>query len=189
MAHSAKTFYSFTPPQHIHTLVRRPFPSPSPLQSSLLPFDALPLLLAHTNQSEHPTPRSPIESTGAARPGPDRVPLPESGGVRPPALLPPALPPAPWRWQGEEDEAPAAGIRAEPMKATAPPAKRRRGPRLAVLALVFCSLLVPIAFLFNRFPAGESSACPSRDPRRHRIRGMRAAARIGSAPAVPSVVV
>ncbi|XP_062215714.1 probable galacturonosyltransferase 7 [Phragmites australis] len=38
------------------------------------------------------------------------------------------------------------------MKATAPPAKRRRGPRLAVLALVFCSLLVPIAFLFNRFP-------------------------------------
>ncbi|XP_047072764.1 probable galacturonosyltransferase 7 [Lolium rigidum] len=39
------------------------------------------------------------------------------------------------------------------MKATAPPAKRRRGPRLAVLALVFCSLLVPIAFLFNRFPA------------------------------------
>jgi len=49
------------------------------------------------------------------------------------------------------------------MKATAPPAKRRRGPRLAVLALVFCSLLVPIAFLFNRFPAGESSASsPSR---------------------------
>lgn len=41
------------------------------------------------------------------------------------------------------------------MKATAPPAKRRRGPRLAVLALVFCSLLVPIAFLFNRFPTGE----------------------------------
>ncbi|EAY89863.1 hypothetical protein OsI_11412 [Oryza sativa Indica Group] len=39
------------------------------------------------------------------------------------------------------------------MKATPPPAKRRRGPRLAVLALVFCSLLVPIAFLFNRFPA------------------------------------
>lgn len=39
------------------------------------------------------------------------------------------------------------------MKATVPPAKRRRGPRLAVLALVFCSLLVPIAFLFNRFPA------------------------------------
>ncbi|XP_062211139.1 probable galacturonosyltransferase 7 isoform X2 [Phragmites australis] len=39
------------------------------------------------------------------------------------------------------------------MKATAPPAKRRRGPRLAVLALVFCSLLVPIAFLFNHFPA------------------------------------
>lgn len=52
------------------------------------------------------------------------------------------------------------------MKATAPPAKRRRGPRLAVLALVFCSLLVPIAFLFNRFPAGESSALspPRHDP-------------------------
>jgi hypothetical protein len=31
------------------------------------------------------------------------------------------------------------------------------GLRLAVLALVFCSLLVSIAFLFNRFPAGESS--------------------------------
>ena len=69
------------------------------------------------------------------------------------------------------------------MKATAPPAKRRRGPRLAVLALVFCSLLVPIAFLFNRFPAGESSALspPAATPR-PRIRGMRAAARIGSAP-------
>jgi hypothetical protein len=50
------------------------------------------------------------------------------------------------------------------MKATAPPAKRRRGPRLAVLALVFCSLLVPIAFLFNRFPAGESSASSRYDP-------------------------
>jgi hypothetical protein len=80
------------------------------------------------------------------------------------------------------------------MKATAPPpAKRRRGPRLAVLALVFCSLLVPIAFLFNRFPAGESSALPSR--RGPWIRGMRAAARIGSAPCpadlfrVPFVVV
>lgn len=69
------------------------------------------------------------------------------------------------------------------MKATAPPAKRRRGPRLAVLALVFCSLLVPIAFLFNRFPAGESPhLVPAADPRRHRIRGMRPAARIGSAP-------
>jgi len=72
------------------------------------------------------------------------------------------------------------------MKATAPPAKRRRGPRLAVLALVFCSLLVPIAFLFNRFPAGESSAlsppAATPRPRRPRIRGMRAAARIGSAP-------
>ena len=55
------------------------------------------------------------------------------------------------------------------MKATAPPAKRRRGPRLAVLALVFCSLLVPIAFLFNRFPAGESSALSP--PPRPRARG------------------
>jgi hypothetical protein len=59
------------------------------------------------------------------------------------------------------------------MKATAPPAKRRRGPRLAVLALVFCSLLVPIAFLFNRFPAGEYPP---------RIPVMRAPHRIGSAP-------
>ncbi|GJN07974.1 hypothetical protein PR202_ga25855 [Eleusine coracana subsp. coracana] len=50
------------------------------------------------------------------------------------------------------------------MKATAPPAKRRRGPRLAVLALVFCSLLVPIAFLFNRFPAGESSCALAHAP-------------------------
>ncbi|TVU47199.1 hypothetical protein EJB05_06790, partial [Eragrostis curvula] len=50
------------------------------------------------------------------------------------------------------------------MKGTAPPAKRRRGPRLAVLALVFCSLLVPIAFLFNRFPAGESSRAPACAP-------------------------
>jgi hypothetical protein len=62
------------------------------------------------------------------------------------------------------------------MKATAPPAKRRRGPRLAVLALVFCSLLVPIAFLFNRFPAGES---PPRIPRNA---GAAAPPRIGSAP-------
>lgn len=50
------------------------------------------------------------------------------------------------------------------MKATPPPAKRRRGPRLAVLALVFCSLLVPIAFLFNRFPAGEFSAADTFAP-------------------------
>ena len=50
------------------------------------------------------------------------------------------------------------------MKATAPPAKRRRGPLLAVLALVFCSLLVPIAFLFNRFPAGEYLFSPPRIP-------------------------
>ncbi|KAG2647606.1 hypothetical protein PVAP13_2KG585800 [Panicum virgatum] len=31
--------------------------------------------------------------------------------------------------------------------------KRRRGPRVAVLALVFCSLLVPFAFLFDRAPS------------------------------------
>jgi alpha-1,4-galacturonosyltransferase len=66
------------------------------------------------------------------------------------------------------------------MKATAPPAKRRRGPRLAVLALVFCSLLVPIAFLFNRFPAGESSVVsPSWPPD---LGGMQASAQIGSVP-------
>ncbi|XP_072982506.1 probable galacturonosyltransferase 7 isoform X2 [Typha latifolia] len=41
------------------------------------------------------------------------------------------------------------------MKATLQQAKRRwRGPALAVLALVVCSLLVPVAFLFGRFPAG-----------------------------------
>jgi hypothetical protein len=67
------------------------------------------------------------------------------------------------------------------MKATAPPAKRRRGPRLAVLALVFCSLLVPIAFLFNRFPAGESSRAPARAPEGPRIWGMPEAAWFGSA--------
>lgn len=64
------------------------------------------------------------------------------------------------------------------MKATAPPAKRRRGPRLAVLALVFCSLLVPITFLFNRFPAGEffpSLSVPRPSPR---ISVMRVAPRL-----------
>jgi alpha-1,4-galacturonosyltransferase len=35
------------------------------------------------------------------------------------------------------------------------PLKRRRAPRVAVLALVLCSLLVPFAFLlFDRGPAG-----------------------------------
>ncbi|XP_062188627.1 probable galacturonosyltransferase 7 isoform X2 [Phragmites australis] len=38
------------------------------------------------------------------------------------------------------------------MKAVA--AQRRRGPRVAVLALVLCSLLVPLAFLFDRSPSG-----------------------------------
>jgi hypothetical protein len=63
-----------------------------------------------------------------------------------------------------------------------------------VLALVFCSLLVPIAFLFNRFPAGEFSAADTfaptpRDATRlepPRIRGNAGAAAasppIGSAP-------
>nr|CAD1828916.1 unnamed protein product [Ananas comosus var. bracteatus] len=32
--------------------------------------------------------------------------------------------------------------------------RRWRGPAVAVLALVVCSLLVPLAFLFGRFPAG-----------------------------------
>lgn len=36
------------------------------------------------------------------------------------------------------------------------PLKRRRGPRVAVLALVLCSLLVPFAFLFDRAPSGTS---------------------------------
>ncbi|XP_052163123.1 probable galacturonosyltransferase 7 isoform X2 [Oryza glaberrima] len=44
------------------------------------------------------------------------------------------------------------------MKATLlpppPPAKRRRGPRVAVLALFLCSLLVPLAFLFDRSQSG-----------------------------------
>lgn len=41
------------------------------------------------------------------------------------------------------------------MKASAPPqARRRRGPSLVVLALVVCSLLVPVAFLFF-FSAGN----------------------------------
>jgi alpha-1,4-galacturonosyltransferase len=35
-----------------------------------------------------------------------------------------------------------------------PPAKRRRGPRVAVLALFLCSLLVPLAFLFDRSQSG-----------------------------------
>ncbi|KAJ1292457.1 hypothetical protein BS78_02G392700 [Paspalum vaginatum] len=34
------------------------------------------------------------------------------------------------------------------------PLKRRRAPRVAVLTLVFCSLLVPFAFLFDRGPSG-----------------------------------
>lgn len=35
--------------------------------------------------------------------------------------------------------------------------RRWRGPAVAVLALVVCSLLVPLAFLFGRFPAGAFS--------------------------------
>jgi hypothetical protein len=38
-----------------------------------------------------------------------------------------------------------------------PALKRRRGPRVAVLALVLCSLLVPLAFLFDRAPSGTST--------------------------------
>jgi len=33
--------------------------------------------------------------------------------------------------------------------------KRLRAPRVAVLALVLCSLLVPLAFLFDRAPSGR----------------------------------
>lgn len=38
--------------------------------------------------------------------------------------------------------------------------KRRRGPRVAVLALVLCSLLVPLAFLFDRAPSGTYPTLP-----------------------------
>ncbi|KAK1603355.1 hypothetical protein QYE76_016503 [Lolium multiflorum] len=34
------------------------------------------------------------------------------------------------------------------------PSQRRRGPRAALLALVLCSLLVPLAFIFDRAPSG-----------------------------------
>jgi alpha-1,4-galacturonosyltransferase len=34
------------------------------------------------------------------------------------------------------------------------PSQRRRGPRVALLALVLCSLLVPLAFIFDRAPSG-----------------------------------
>jgi alpha-1,4-galacturonosyltransferase len=37
------------------------------------------------------------------------------------------------------------------------PSQRRRGPRAALLALVLCSLLVPLAFIFDRAPSGTSS--------------------------------
>jgi alpha-1,4-galacturonosyltransferase len=40
------------------------------------------------------------------------------------------------------------------------PLKRRRGPRVAVLALVLCSLLVPLAFLFDRAPSGTYPTLP-----------------------------
>jgi hypothetical protein len=42
-----------------------------------------------------------------------------------------------------------------------PALKRRRGPRVAVLALVLCSLLVPLAFLFDRAPSGTSTVYPT----------------------------
>ncbi|KAJ4817026.1 Hexosyltransferase [Rhynchospora pubera] len=48
------------------------------------------------------------------------------------------------------------------MKASAPPqARRRRGPSLVVLALVVCSLLVPVAFVFF-FSAGYGSFADER---------------------------
>ncbi|TVU01169.1 hypothetical protein EJB05_53382 [Eragrostis curvula] len=43
-------------------------------------------------------------------------------------------------------------MKTQPLLAAA--AKRRRGPRAAVLALLLCSLLVPLAFLFDLSPSG-----------------------------------
>uniref|UniRef100_A0ACD5YBB6 Uncharacterized protein n=1 Tax=Avena sativa TaxID=4498 RepID=A0ACD5YBB6_AVESA len=37
------------------------------------------------------------------------------------------------------------------------PSQRRRGPRVALLALVLCSLLVPLAFIFDRAPSGYAT--------------------------------
>lgn len=116
----AKTFYSFTPPAHIHTLV----PSlPLPLawlQSSLLLPSTLSPCFSRTLTNPSTRRRGPRSNPPEPPARGPTAPLPESGGVRPPALLPPHTP-APWRWrwrhgrslEGEEDEAPAAGIRAE----------------------------------------------------------------------------
>jgi hypothetical protein len=48
--------------------------------------------------------------------------------------------------------------------------KRRRGPRVAVLALVLCSLLVPLAFLFDRAPSGTYRTLPRSLPPNARAR-------------------
>ncbi|XP_078159937.1 putative galacturonosyltransferase 7 isoform X2 [Carex rostrata] len=55
------------------------------------------------------------------------------------------------------------------MKASAPPqARRRRGPSLVVLALVVCSLLVPVAFLFF-FSAGYGSDDRPQEEVQHQV--------------------
>ena len=63
--------------------------------------------------------------------------------------------------------------------------KRRRGPRVAVLALVLCSLLVPLAFLFDRAPSGRyptlSSLARSLPRNAHWV-GSAGAAALGSPP-------
>jgi len=56
------------------------------------------------------------------------------------------------RGRGRREPQEEAAMKAQPLLPAA--LKRRRGPRVAVLALVFCSLLVPFAFLFDRAPSG-----------------------------------
>ena len=55
------------------------------------------------------------------------------------------------RGRGRREPQEEAAMKAQPLLPAA--LKRRRGPRVAVLALVFCSLLVPFAFLFDRAPS------------------------------------
>jgi len=55
------------------------------------------------------------------------------------------------RDRGRREPQEEAAMKAQPLLPAA--LKRRRGPRVAVLALVFCSLLVPFAFLFDRAPS------------------------------------
>jgi hypothetical protein len=69
----------------------------------------------------------------------------------------------------------------EPMKPT--PSQRRRGPRVALLALVLCSLLVPLAFIFDRAPSGTSPLrLASLPPAVAPLRGSANAARMRAPP-------